>query len=312
MPGVPFDHSAIGRYASRADWESSAPSLLAERLAAWRVSPVAGLHGGVAGMVLAVETAGGTPAVLKIGYPHDEARWEPVALSAFGSALAPRIFEEDPDSWSLLLEQVNPGTQLARAEIPTQAALRIGGGLHAEIASRNVPDGLPTLRSLVGEYLRSAGAETGRQGAELRALGVADTVSDALGLLERLAADDVPAALVHGDYNPGNILDSGAGRWRVIDPKPVVGDPCFDLWPLATQLSASQDSPTSATQLGARLEVAAEAAAVDSERSGLWAFARAALSLIWRLAESDQGEPDKAGTRLEARLLSAWAEVARS
>jgi streptomycin 6-kinase len=35
--------------------------------------------------------------------------------------------------------------------------------------------------------------------------------------------------LLHGDLHHYNILLGGEGRWRVIDPKGVVGDPVFDL-----------------------------------------------------------------------------------
>jgi streptomycin 6-kinase len=51
-----------------------------------------------------------------------------------------------------------------------------------------------------------------------------------------LVPADLPSAsrrvLLHGDFNPGNVLSWGDGRWAVIDPKPMIGDPAYDPWPL--------------------------------------------------------------------------------
>ena len=310
MPGVPFDRSAIALYDSRADWARVGPSLVAERLDRWKLRPGATFPGGAAGIVLAVETAYGLPAVLKVGFPHFEALWEPVALAAFGSERAPGILEQDAGSWSLLLERVTPGAPLSHAGIPPETAMRIGGELLGDLAGCDIPPGLPSLTRLVSAFVRTARADSAGQEASLGELGVADAVADGIGLLARLAADDVVPALIHGDYNPGNILDAGDGRWRVIDPKPVSGDPAYDLWPLVTQLGSPGESMATVAQLEARLLVAAESAGVDAGRATLWAFARAALGLTWLLAESGQAEPDRAELRREARLVSAWAELA--
>ena len=35
--------------------------------------------------------------------------------------------------------------------------------------------------------------------------------------------------LLHGDLHPGNVLAARRRPWLAIDPKPVVGDPAFDL-----------------------------------------------------------------------------------
>ncbi len=65
--------------------------------------------------MLQVTTADGTSAVLKVGFPHFEGVWEAVGLERWGPDLAPEVLRQDPWTWSLLLEQLRPGTQLVNA-----------------------------------------------------------------------------------------------------------------------------------------------------------------------------------------------------
>jgi streptomycin 6-kinase len=137
--------------------------------------------------------------------------------------------------------------------------------------------------------------------------GAADLVPPALDELVRLAGEDAGNSLLHGDFNPGNILDAGGGRWMTVDPKPLVGDRSFDLWPLISQIGspfASPDGSPDTSGLERQLVVAATAAETDVERTARWAYARAALSVGWFL---EAGFDGRAAAECEA--LQGWAEI---
>jgi streptomycin 6-kinase len=57
-----------------------------------------------------------------------------------------------------------------------------------------------------------------------------DLIPVARELLDSL--DVGGSTLVHGDVHHHNILDAGGGRYVAIDPKPMLGDPEFDIPPL--------------------------------------------------------------------------------
>ena len=88
-----------------------------------------------------------------------------------------------------------------------------------------------------------------RHGAVLRELGTDPGILslgiDLLHLLPRSADRHV---VVHGDFNPGNVLAARRAPFLAIDPKPMVGDPAYDPWSLVAQL----DWPFRLPDAGAR------------------------------------------------------------
>jgi streptomycin 6-kinase len=93
----------------------------------------------------------------------------------------------------------------------------------------------------------------------------------------------------------------------VVDPKPMVGDPAYDLWPMASQLGQPFRAADPAAALAENLRVIADAAEVDFSRAARWARARTGLNVSWFLAE---GDTQRAAA--EATALMAWSEVVGS
>lgn len=305
MHAAPFEPAGIDAYPRVADWTAEAPGILATMLQRWDLRPGEAFVGGIAASVLAVTRPDGSPAVLKIGLPHVEGIWEAVGLQAFPSGLAPELLDQDAWTWSLLLAAVSPGVPLARAGLDPERAVRIGGELHARLASGAIPQSVPTLAEAMRDYANQARARIPDQAAALGALGVRVLVERALDELEELATTPAPTSLLHGDYNPGNILSSeGDEPWVVIDPKPLVGDPAYDLWPLISQIGEPYNAQDPAARLTSQLVIAAAAAGVDPVRVARWSRARTGLNVSWYLAD---GEPGQAA--VEAGALSAWNSV---
>ena len=57
-------------------------------------------------------------------------------------------------------------------------------------------------------------------------------------LLEELPATATRCLVIHGDFNPTNILRAEREPWLAIDAKPMLGDPGYDLAPLVIQVGS--------------------------------------------------------------------------
>ena len=294
MECCPFETAVAGEFPSRSQWDAAAADLVATMLARWNLTAGEPFVGGEAACVLRVSRSDGSPAVLKIGYPHVEATWEAVGLEA-AAGLAPAVYRQDAWTWSMLLEELAPGTPMSRAQLTADEALVAGAELLARLHARAVPPGIPTLADAMGAYAAQARGRMPGQAAALDALGIRGLVDRAIADLVDLAATGPGTTLLHGDFNPGNLLLDDRRGWLAIDPKPMSGDPAFDLWPLVSQLG---------TDIAHNLAVASDAAGVDAERAARWSFARTGINVSWYLAEGMFGQAES-----EAKALRAWARL---
>jgi streptomycin 6-kinase len=308
MHAVPFEVAALETYPSRDVWQAEASTLVAAMLHRWDLSPGGAYIGGATGSVLSVTQASGEPAVLKVAYPHVEGIWEAVGLQSFPVGCAPSVLAQDAWTWSILLESIAPGTRLKAGSMGAREALEAGGRLHKQLSAAAAPSSIPQLADAMRDYSAQARDRLPSQSSDLGDLGVLSLVVTAIDELDVLAGTGGSTGsgqcLIHGDYNPGNILDAGAGRWVAIDPKPLVGDPAYDLWPLVSQVGAPTRGVHPAEQLARQLAIAAESAEVDPARAARWSCARSGLNVSWYLAAGDRGQAAE-----EAVTLAAWATV---
>jgi streptomycin 6-kinase len=286
VDAVAFESSPLGRYRTKADWDATAAELVQTMLSRWHLTAGEPYVGGEAASVLRVTTADGTPAVLKVGFPHFEGVWEAVALETWGAGLAPAVLRQDAWTWSLLLERIEPGIPLSRAAIAPEEGLERAAQLYREMSARPVPQGVLTLREVVDVYLANARARLPEQASELERLGATDLVEVGLDEAASLASIDGASALLHGDFNPGNLLTAEDGL-RVIDPKPMAGDREFELFPLVEQLGMPLTRPNPRETVERRLLEAARLIDCDPARAARWCFARSALNLSWLLEDGN-------------------------
>jgi streptomycin 6-kinase len=308
METVPFEESAASVYDTPAAWGVDAPETVRRMLERWELKAGEAYVGGISGAVLRVTQADGSPAVLKIAYPHLEGRFEAVGLQAFPVGCAPTVLRQDPWTWALLLTEVTPGRALRDRALPPAEAMEIGGRLHTRLTGGTPSDALPRLSEAMRSYAAQGRARLATQTAALNALGVRELVEHSLADLEELADTGATHSLLHGDFNPGNILQSDSADsdgWMVVDPKPLVGDPAFDLWPLIAQIGSPFTAADPEAQLRANLLAACDAGELDPGRVARWGAARTGLNVSWYLAA---GEPENAAA--EAHSLKTWRAVA--
>ena len=247
---------------------------------------------GMAAWTAPATTAAGDDVVLKLSYPHLEARDEAAALAAWAGAGVVELLGADADDWALLLRRLRPGSSLREAQLPTAAHLAVGAGLMRRMAAVPVPAG-PPFRDLVEVASGLATLAAERIGRLLPAAPHpvdAGLCRHAVDLLQTLPGDAADRGLVHGDLNPGNILrhdeaasgtDGEPAGWLAIDPKPVHGDLAWDAWPLLTQVGDWTSTVPRAADLVDRTRLVADLTGLDAARMAAWAVARGAESALW-------------------------------
>lgn len=304
MDTAVFEDAAIVAFPTRDEWDAVVAELVATQVQRWHLTVGEAYVGGEAASVLRVSTAEGTPAVLKVGFPHAEAIGEALALEAWAGT-APRVLRQDAWTWSLLLERVNPGTSLAEYSGPVDESIERAGELLCLITAVDAPAGIPALAEIVGDYRRDAAARLTADHAPLIDLNALELMELGLATIDGLISTTASAALLHGDFNPGNILRRDDGTWVVIDPKPMVGEIEFDLAPLVEQLGLPLSRSEPERELEKQLNRLVTVTGADASRAAQWAFVRSALNLSWALADSDRVASVGA-----VRAARAWAAIA--
>lgn len=287
MPLIPptlAEHGARGP--AWVTWLEALPTLARELLAQWELTlDGESLHGN-ASLVLPVRTSDGVLAMLKIGWPHWEAEHEALALQHWHGRGAVRLLRADPHRWALLLERLAPQdlTQLWDVQ-----ACELVGGLYGRL---HVP-APPQLRTL--------SAQARRWAEELRALPASAPVPRRMvehaGSLARDFAADAATdgRMLHTDLHYENVLtrgdDQGDSPWVVIDPKPLSGDPHYEVAPM---LWNRYDEYAGRLRQGVRDRFFAviDAAGLDEDRARDWVIVRMLVNIKGELV--DNADPDRA------------------
>jgi len=207
--------------------------------------------------------ADGTDAVLKIGMPHLEAEHEAEGLRFWDGDPTVRLLADD-ELGAMLLERCHPGTSL-RALPEIEQDLVIAGLLRRLWRSPVAPHPFRPLSSLMKFWGDAVAADTGRW----RDAGL---VRGGLRLFDELPRTAPKEVLLASDLHAGNVLRSKRAPWLVIDPKPFIGDPAYDVTQHLLNCSERLRSDPIGLihRMGGLLDV-------DRERIRLWTFARIAV-----------------------------------
>lgn len=302
-----LDNASTPSAVTRLQWDASAGDLVATMLQRWHLAAGEPYTGGESGAVLRVTTSEGRPAVLKVGFPHWEGSWEAVALDSWGERFAPEVMRQDAWTWALLLERIEPGGPLSRYRGPVDRALEIAARLFFEAVvtrrPQELPPGIPTLAEVVSRYVADATGRLADQHEVLESWGGSHSLERIFADTMELADSDRRSVMLHGDLNPGNIIQRGQ-QWVLIDPKPMMGDPEFDLFPLVEQLGSPLLTPGPARVLARRLDRVSALVGCDTARAARWCVARAALNVSWLINDGNLS-----AAHAGMRQLSVWREV---
>lgn len=265
-------------------WVAALPTLAEDRLAAWALRPDGPPRVGAVALVLPVRRVDGTPAALKLQPVDEETVGEADALRRWSGLGAVGLLEHDRPSGSMLLDRLDPDRSLA--SLPDDlAALSVLAHLLRGLHTVRAPAGLRRLDQLAAAMV-----------TELpRLLPRLDDPAERV-LLERCAdrtrellAEPVADRLLHWDLHYDNVLASlvpdDDHPWRVIDPKPLAGDPGFELFPaLFNRWDDIVATGTVARAVRRRLDLMVDVLGLERERSLTWTLARVLQNASWDLA----------------------------
>ena len=251
---------------THADWLRTVPDLVAACCDEWGLRLGEPYEAGAVGYTVRAELPDGTPAVLKLIWPHRESEHEGDALRVWDGDGAVRLLAEDPARHALLLERCEPGTKLYEAG--ADVALDVLAGLLPRLWK---PAGEP-FHKLVDEaaWWRSYLPEQWERVPQLERR-LLDAALEALDTLPPTQGEQV---LVSQDLHAENVLAAQREPWLAIDPKPLVGEREFALAPIvrAFELGHSRRAVLH------RLDRLTSELGLDRERARRWTIAQ---TLAW-------------------------------
>ncbi|KOG16119.1 aminoglycoside phosphotransferase family protein [Streptomyces viridochromogenes] len=261
------------------------PDLAEEFLGRWELRLDGRPMHGVAALVLPVIRRDGTPAVLKLQLLDEESAGEPVALRAWDGDGAVRLLTHDGTTGTMLLERLDSSRMLAHHPDVHESVLVIAG-LLAHLTSFPAPAGLRRLGDIAEDMLE----QTPQALKHIPDPEARRIVADCAAAV-REVVDEPGDRLLHWDLHDENVLACERAPWLVIDPKPLAGDPGFELWPaLANRFDAGD--------IRWRFDAMTDVLGLDRAHARAWTYGRLLQNCLWDI---EDGRP------LEERQL----EIAR-
>lgn len=248
------------------------PDLTADFLARWQLTVDGRPMHGVGALVVPVVRADGTAAVLKLQLLDEESEGEPVALRIWDGDGAVRLLDHDPATGTMLLERLDEKRMLSHLG-DTREAVLIIARLLAHLTSVPAPHGMRRLGDIAQAMLDQTPWALQRiPDPEARHL-VADCASAV-----REVVDEPGDRLLHWDLHDENVLASDRAPWLAIDPKPLSGDPGFELWP-------ALDNRFDADDIVWRFDAMTDVLGLDQARARAWTLGRLLQNALWDIED---------------------------
>ncbi|WP_338697862.1 aminoglycoside phosphotransferase family protein [Streptomyces sp. Q6] len=272
------------------------PARVEEFLERWDLRPDGAAMHGMAALVLpVVRAADGVPAVVKFQVLDEETEGEPVALRVWDGDGAVRLLDRDAThgTGTMLLERLDAGRTLSGVEDSRKAVLVVAD-LLARLTAGAAPDGMRRLSDVARQMLADTPDALGRLADPVERGIVADCAAAV-----REVVDEPGDRLLHWDLHFENVLapreTAERGPWVAIDPKPLAGDPGFDLWP-------ALDNRFEPDEVVWRFEAMTHVLGLDRERARAWTLGRVLQNALW---DVEDGRPLAADGLEIARRLRA-------
>jgi streptomycin 6-kinase len=268
-------------------WLDALPRLIRDVLEEWRLVPDGTVATGACAAVVPVRDEQGTPAAVKFAWPHPEQRLEHLALQAWRGEGAVRLLRADPSRDVMLLERARP---VDLTTLPVLEACRIVANIYPRLHVPATPQ-----YDLLSDHCA-------RWSRELRALPRSAAVprryvEHAASLARDFSSDaGTDGVLVHSDLHYFNVLAAEREPWLAIDPKPLSGDPSFEIAPLLwNRWDEVADSGDVRGSVRERFHTVVDVAGFDEDRARDWVIVRQLVNVLWCIRDvpapgADDGE----------------------
>lgn len=260
-----------------ADWLARLPRTTAEVMTDWQLTYDGPPWHGFCSLVLPVRTPSDERAALKISFDgDDESLHEHLALQHWDGRGTVRLLGANPRRRALLLERLYTDDLTSLPEID---ACEVVATAYQSI---HLP-APPQLRPLTAYLTRwNDGLTAVLDDAPLpRSLA-----HQAVSLAENLIMDPATTGtMIHGDLHYANMLAADRKPWLVIDPKPMSGDPHYEVAPLLwNRWDETADGRRDAIRR--RFHTAVDTAGFDEDRARDWVIVRAMHDAYWSVDDA--------------------------
>lgn len=268
-----------GREPRVAEWLASVPQAVADAADRWSLRVGDPFEpGGQCSWTAPVTGAGGGALVLKVAFRFggEEERDEAAGLRCWDGNGVVRLHAAcaRESEYMLLLERCLPGTPLGHVLSEPEQDVVVAGLLRRLWAQPHSAYPFRPLTQMCAAW--AAEFEAGYAGVTAAQERLDPGLARAgIALFRELPGSAEHQVLLCTDLHAENILASQREPWLVIDPKPYVGDPAYDV--LQHMLNCDDRLAADPAALGDRM---ARLAGLDPSRVRLWLFARAVQESI--------------------------------
>lgn len=272
---IPENLATYAELRDRAIWITTVPAVLEDARVRLKLDWVGEPFqpGGQTAWVAPIRSRTYGDAVLKIAARHEEAMDEAKGLRVWSGVGAVQLFTADHVSDAttvLLIEHCMPGKWLANAPPMIQDEV-IADLLLKLWIQPPATEGFRPLSQMCDQWA----AVSERRATDVHpytdAGGTIDAglVREGIELFRALAREPSAEVLLCTDLHAENVLSAKREPWLMIDPKPYVGDPAYDV--LQHIINGAARFGREPRALADRM---ADLVGVDRERVRLWLFAR--------------------------------------
>jgi streptomycin 6-kinase len=214
---------------ARDAWIADLPRIVASLAERWELSVGPPFQpGGMCAWVAPARDAHGREVVLKVSYAYDESLHEADGLRAWAGDGVVGLYESSAfdTTIAMLLERCVPGTRL-RDGVPDQEEQdRVIAGLLTRLWRAPTDGGFRPLTQMCEAWADEFDAKLAAGRTTPVDAGLA---REAMALFRELPTTATRTVLLCTDLHFENILAAEREPWLVVDPKPYLGDPTYDV-----------------------------------------------------------------------------------
>ncbi|HEY4196920.1 MAG TPA: aminoglycoside phosphotransferase family protein [Mucilaginibacter sp.] len=227
--------------------------------------------------VVRVQLKDNSKAILKLGLPGKELQSELEALTAYNGQGYCKMLDAEAEKGIMLLEYIEPGTYLNTIQDDIAKTTTIVN-LIKSMAGLNPLSLYPFqtagdfYHDLLRLYVRFGNTDIPEY-----------LFKEAISAYNLIESDPHPQRLLHGDLHQENIILGQDGEWKAIDPKGVISETGYELFPFLVNDVEGKDI---ATTINKRIETFSDQLKIKRERIVQWGIFRSVLSAYWQIEDN--------------------------